>query len=528
MIPDEDSYTVSIPVTFDVRTKPAGLGNDKFILAIVVMLVWLATVIIAFFTKAELISIILYIIGSFIVCFWAARYLILRESYFKARRNELVEHNFQYPYSQFWNIYEIDNGYPHVCRFANGMKAVFVRFDKDVIVGRETNNEYIHYEAISEAYLQMHKRGIECVHIDYMDTVGKDDRVNGLFRMAGESENPDLSEVLTLLFDNVSAIMEHSYASYDVYCFYYQGKEDLFLDELEVVIESFMDGNYINYTFLDKEGINDLVKSIFNLNRFSSNYACDKLFSDLGGSHYITPIWVERGKERKILNKTLEEKAAEKAVREQERNLRKNRRRKTSAEKKMSKMQAQQEVNLWGDDYGGYEDYGEDEYGEDEYENYGGDGYDNYEGGYAGNYSQVNNQQGYSQNMSNQSGYQQNMYQQNNYPQNGYPQDMYNQMNYQNNVANSQYQQYQEEVLDDSEEFIEEQAVKFENDFTRVMEEDDFEFTLDDSNNSNVNVDSSVDIPESDDNIESVVSLDNEVNSKKDVKTYNDDDEVDF
>lgn len=349
MIPEEDSYVVTIPITFDVNSKPQGLTNDKFILSGVVFLLWIALFIISFFVEAEIGSKILFDIGSFVVMMVIVRFLLLRESYFKSRRNELVEKDYQYPYSQFWNIYEVDNAYPHICRFANGLKAVFVRFDKDVVVGREENNEYMHYEAISEAYLQMHKRGIECVHIDYMDTVGKDDRVNCLFKMAEDTENQDLSEVLTRLFDNVSVIMEHSYASYDVYCFYYNGKEDLFLDELDVVLAEFMQANYINKVFLDKEEINELVKSVFNLRTFSVNYACDKLFSDLGGTHYLTPIWVERNDERKILNKTREEKAAEQEVRTEEKNLKKSRRRKTSYEKKLEKMRARQEVDIWGD-----------------------------------------------------------------------------------------------------------------------------------------------------------------------------------
>lgn len=353
MIPEKNCYTVKIPITFDVNSKKAGLPNDRFILALVCFGIWLVTVIISFFVDTEILSKLLYIVISFIAMSLIVRYLLLKESYFKSRRNELVEKNYEYPYSQFWNIYDISTAYPYICRFANNIKAVFVRFDKDVIVGREKDNEYYHYEAISDAYLQMHKRGIECMHIDYMDTVGKDDRIAGLFKMAGEAENPELSEVLTRMFDNVEYIMEHSYSSYDVYCFYFTGKDELFLDELDVVIDSFLEANYIKYKFLDRDEINELVKSIFNLSTFSVNNACDKLFIDLGGTHYLTPIWVERNNERKILEKTREEKAAEQNVRTEEKNLRKNKRRKSSYEKKMSKMEARKEVDIWGEDNSG-------------------------------------------------------------------------------------------------------------------------------------------------------------------------------
>lgn len=324
MIPQKGSSIVEIPVTFDSNSKPQGLGNDKFILSILVFGVWLISAILSFFTDMEFFNKILYVVGSFIFAMFIIRILIMREPYFKKKRNELIEKNYKFPYSTFWNIYEITESYPHICRYANGLKAIYVVFDKDVIVGREENNDYLHYEAIADAYLQMHKRGIDCMHIDYMDTVGKDDRVMSLFEMANGAENEDLKEILLRVFDNVEDIMQHSYASYDVYCFYYNGKDELFMDELEVVLDAFLEANYIRCRVLDKEEIGELVKSIFNIEKFSVNYASEKLFSDLGGTNYLKPIWIERGGERKILNKTREELDAEREVREAEANMRKS------------------------------------------------------------------------------------------------------------------------------------------------------------------------------------------------------------
>ena len=166
--------------------------------------------------------------------------------------------------------------------------------------------------------MQMHKRGIDCVHIDYMDTVGKDSRVQCLFDMAKGSENEDLSEILTRIFDNVEYIMQHSYASYDVYCFFYSGKDELFMDELEIVLENFLEANYIRYRVLDKNAIGELVKSVFNIDEFSVRETSERLFTDLGGTHYLRPIWVERetsrGVERVVLQKTRAEEEKQRDV----------------------------------------------------------------------------------------------------------------------------------------------------------------------------------------------------------------------
>lgn len=255
MKPEKNDNYIQIPVTFDSSSKPGGLTNDKFILAILVMGVWLALSIFIMFSEWTLFQKIGFDLISFIISLSFSRYIILRERYFMKRRNELQEKDYKITYSNFWNIYEVTNSYPYICRYANGLKAIFVMFEKDVIVGRDLDNDYYHYEAIAEAYLQMSKRGIDCMHIDYMDTVGKDDRINVLFDMASKSENPILGDVLTRIFDNVEGIMQSSYASYDVYCFFYAGKDELFMDELEVVLDAFLEANYIRYRVLDRKSV---------------------------------------------------------------------------------------------------------------------------------------------------------------------------------------------------------------------------------------------------------------------------------
>ena len=387
MIPEKRSPIVEIPVTFDSTSKPQGISNNQFYLALLVFGIWIFLAIVSLFVDITIIEKILFIIGSFIVALFFNRYVLLREYYFKKKRNDLLEKDYQYPYSIFWNIYEVTNSYPTICRYANGLKSIFVVFDKDVIVGKETDSDYNHYEAIAEAYLQMHKRGIECIHIDYMDTVGKDNRVKSLFNMANEAENEDLKDVLLRIFDNVEYIMQHSYASYDVYCFFYNGKDELFMDELEVVLDAFLEANYIRYRILDKVAIGELVKSVFNINEFSVRETSERLFSDLGGTHYLTPIWVERetsnGVERVTLNKTTAQKEAERATREAEKVARKNKKKQSKAEK----YQMEMDLEDFTSDYSDGQDNGYNQ----NYGNNQGYGY-NQNNGYNQGYPNKNNQ----------------------------------------------------------------------------------------------------------------------------------------
>mgnify|MGYP000893580684 CR=1 FL=1 len=348
MKPEKNIMSVQIPLTFDGSYKNNSLTNDKFILSGVILFVWIVTVVISIFTANGLAK-IFYPLISFVVVTTFVRFVVLREHYYKKKKDDLLAHDFIYDNNVFWDIYEVTASYPHICRYTNGTKAIFVQFDKDVIVGQDDDNDYYHYEAISDAYLQMSKRGISCVHIDYMDTVGKDDRMDSLFEMSNNSENSDLRTVLIRVFENVMDTMKRSYASYDVYCFMFNGKDELFWDELQIVIDYFCEANYIRFKILGREEIGELVKSVMNLDRFSVSRASEKLFAEVGGTSYIKPIWVERGYERKILNKTREELDEERAVKEVEKGMKEElkKKKRDKRQRLREKLEGEEEIDLF-------------------------------------------------------------------------------------------------------------------------------------------------------------------------------------
>ena len=129
MIPQKRSPIVQIPITFDSSSKPQGLTNDKFYLSLLVFGIWVFCAIVLIVSALTISEKILYGIGSFIVATLIIRFVLMRENYFKKKRMDLVEKDFKYPYSVFWNIYEVTSSYPHICRYANGLKSVFVVFD---------------------------------------------------------------------------------------------------------------------------------------------------------------------------------------------------------------------------------------------------------------------------------------------------------------------------------------------------------------------------------------------------------------
>ena len=106
MIPEKRSPIVEIPVTFDNPTKPQGISNNQFYLSILAFGVWIFLAVVFLFVDWVIIKKLFFIVGSFVVVLFFVRYVLLRESYFKKKRNDLLEKEYQYPYSIFWNIYE--------------------------------------------------------------------------------------------------------------------------------------------------------------------------------------------------------------------------------------------------------------------------------------------------------------------------------------------------------------------------------------------------------------------------------------
>lgn len=320
MRPKRGSDVIQIPVTVDYVNR--GIDNkSKKLWGFLILGFWLFIS-----TMALLVAKGFWKIGipllTFIFLSYVFRFLIIREHYYRERRKELIENNYLFPHTLFWDIYEISDKYPYIAYFANGLKAVFVALDKDVIVGKEDDADYDHYEAIADAYQQMVKRGIECIHIDYMDVVGKDERLGYLFSQVEKIKNPDLKKIMLRKYDYMQHLMNNVYSSYDVYVFYFTGREDLFWDDLQEVLDYFRQANYIRARVLNKEEIGLLVQSLMNLEDFSVNRACDSVFKASDQIEYIRPIWVEKDGERKILNPTREELEAHRRIRKSERKVR--------------------------------------------------------------------------------------------------------------------------------------------------------------------------------------------------------------
>lgn len=322
-----------IPATIDVTAGRKSISSGKLFMALLMVIGGLIfSILILIFAEEghKFIPAMVLFIGVTI----AVRFFFLKESYFRKKRRELIEHNYMYDYKLIWNIYEISDGYPTIVTFANGTQGMFVAFDKDIIIGKGESGRYNHHEALSEAYRIMASKKMECIHIDYMDTVGKDDRMTQLFENVNKCENADIRKVMNMIYNNVQNVMNNSYASYDVYLFLGRNKGISFWDDMQTVINAFKRANYVREHILNKDeidGIGNLVESIFNIEDFSIIRANEQVFAGREQSRYLNVIWKERDGVREQVSKTIEEKEAEQRIRNAENSLKPKKKKKNKS-----------------------------------------------------------------------------------------------------------------------------------------------------------------------------------------------------
>ena len=336
MKPRKDSSIISLPVTFDYNGGKRDSIKSKILWSVSSLIIGgivSVGVILSdggfflFNLVAGLLLFFLVVVGI--------RFFILKEHKLRNEMIELEDSDYKIDYSNLWGIYEIDDTYPYYVHMRDGKTALYVQFEKDVIVGKEEDYEYHHYEAISDAYNLAGSMKIGMCHIDYMDIIGNDDRLNNCFLDLEEVQNPDMKDILHDVFSNLQDKMNESVSTFDVYVFTFRTSESTFWYSIQQVISCLLDANYVSFKILDRDDIRELTKSIFNLHDFSVMEANSTAFRKDYNYKGVVPIkLIKYDGSVVILNKTQSEKKAELKEKELEKTIRKEELKKRRRNKK--------------------------------------------------------------------------------------------------------------------------------------------------------------------------------------------------
>lgn len=307
--PKPEDTSINIPITFDYKGGRGQNVKGKIIVgvgAVVLTAIGIAGTVTN--KNLEMWMRIIIPFAIFYVGLFILRFVVFNELWYSDVYEGLLATDYELPIGNIWQIFDIDFNYPYIAYFKNGYKGIFVRMEKDAITGKSDTAMFDHYEAVGDAYNIAHALNMNIVHIDYMDNVGNDSRLQKMYDDLSFVENPDMHEMLIDIYEHLREEMSRNYASFDIYLFMTRDNVNNFVYNMQAVCQRMLGGNFITYKVLDRYEIAKVCVALFNLHEFSIVDACESVLQNEFSSGII-PISVTHGDGTvEELNKTVAEK----------------------------------------------------------------------------------------------------------------------------------------------------------------------------------------------------------------------------
>lgn len=337
MRPEMGDSTITLPITFDYSGGRKDTNKMAKVWAVILSIVGLIIFLGVLFGKSDLITKLIIAAVVLLSFSTVIRFFLLKEKDKKEYMKSILHTDYKLSYKEIWGIYKVEKIHPHICRFRNGKSGIYIRLNKDVILGKYSEAEYEHYEAIADAYNLAGAGKVQMIHIDYMDDVGTDDRLENSFNSLEDVANPDLRDLLTDIFSYQQENISGRVSTFDVYVFLWKGNDITAWNTISRILNCFLEANYRSYQILDERDLRDLTKIVFNLNDFSVSEASADTFNTSTTSSSIQAISVKNvdGTVTKI-GKTRQEKEEEEKLRIKEEEAKRKAQGRKSVKEKVS------------------------------------------------------------------------------------------------------------------------------------------------------------------------------------------------
>lgn len=348
MKPRKGDSVINLPVTFDYSGGRKDSIKSKLLWVCVISVIGVIIGLgIIFSDKGFFLLNLIFGLVVMYGIFLIIRFPILKEHKIRERMIKLKDSDYVSSYGDLWGIPSIDDFYPYYCHFRNGKTGLFIEFEKDVILGKVSDSEFEHYEAIADAYNLAGSMQISMCHIDYMDNIGADERLVECFNELPSVENPDIRDLLTDVYTNLQEEMNTNVSTFDVYVFTFKNSESTFWYNLQQIISCMLEANYVSFKILNESDLRELSKSLFNLHDFSVVEASASAFENKKYAGVIPISITSSDGVEVIINKTTEEKKEERKAKERERMLKKEEDRRRRKKKKKSKNTSEEEIDIF-------------------------------------------------------------------------------------------------------------------------------------------------------------------------------------
>ena len=273
MRPREGSTVIKLPVTIEGNKGRSDKLLAKVASAIGVVVIWVL-VVYGLLTNSDftLFRKILYVAVVTVIAMAVARFGFLGEKKYRESYSRMEQSKNEFDLSNMWAIVGVDEDAPHFVHYRNGELGLVVAMGNDVVVGKPENDEYNSYTALGDAYRRAAELELDMLHIDMMDFIGQDPRLDEARRyMSVNCTNPEIRDVMSSIFDNLQDGMNDNVTTQDIYVFHTRDmSKDVFRYNVRQVLDMMCLGNYATYRSMSQEEIGALVRSMFNLQSFSA------------------------------------------------------------------------------------------------------------------------------------------------------------------------------------------------------------------------------------------------------------------
>lgn len=275
-IPQADQSNVKIPITIGYQGGRGEKYKNKWIWAIVMLVVIIAISIgILFQTEQPLFQRILV---SFL--FFSFTTIILRFGYLKEGkiRNRMImgmDNDYTISTSNFWGITRIDDEEPYICTFPNNKQGIYVKMERGVFKGDLQSAKHRHREAIGSFYKMVGDKAfgqtvLTVTHIDLMDYVGTDKRIDRAKESVAYTDNVDVRREVQGIYDDIKARANHMVFTTDIFVFQWTGNQKLYMDIIKEGLGRMMQGGgYVGYSYMDANDLQSMYRTLFNVSDFS-------------------------------------------------------------------------------------------------------------------------------------------------------------------------------------------------------------------------------------------------------------------
>lgn len=269
-LPDRDNK-MFIPTSIDRNT---GAEESKFsggqIVALGALLVCdVLTVLImlgsTFNSKFNAIVWVLFIIVNLIII----DRLVIGSNKYKKLLDEIDEYNGVVP-SKLWDISNIDNHTDgSIVEFTDGRIGVYVKLDRDTLIGHSSEFKEEFYDNISDVYRELNEHNYKYVVMNIMSNAGKDKRIDELDKVVDSAsrENAALGELIQMQVEHIKKITENNLYEEEIMFISTENKvdRDNFLDDVIMILSKLIDTGYSGFTIMKEADIKEFAKYEFGV-----------------------------------------------------------------------------------------------------------------------------------------------------------------------------------------------------------------------------------------------------------------------